>query len=165
MVKVLTEEAGSSNALPADTRGTLPEETDVGLGGGGSVAPDGRGASVCTFEEGAGVEAEDGAGDADAVGAAVPGALNGAEDGTEDAAVLDGTRELGTLVPFVAVPFPAVPFPPPGTHPGTRSAAVASAGPSVTATQPGKFASMAPGSSFSPGTGFGAKQALFSSGV
>ena len=153
---------GTSSSACADTLGTLPEETDVGLGGGASVAPDGRGASECPVER-AEEEAEDSAEDAELVGRAVPVPLEGAAP--------DGTAELGTSVPFVAVPFVAVPFtevvpfPLPGTHPATRSVAVALAGPSVTATQPGKFASMAPGSSFSPETGFGAEQALFSSDV
>ena len=163
---------GTSSSACADTLGTLPEETDVGLGGGASVAPDGRGASECPVER-AEKEAEDSAEDAELVGRAVPVPLEGAAP--------DGTAELGTSGPFVAVPFVAVPFvavpfvavpftevvpfPLPGTHPATRSVAVALAGPSVTATQPGKFASMAPGSSFSPETGFGAEQALFSSDV
>ena len=153
---------GTSSSACADTLGTLPEETDVGLGGGASVAPDGRGASECPVER-AEEEAEDSAEDAELVGRAVPVPLEGAAP--------DGTAELGTSGPFVAVPFVAVPFtevvpfPLPGTHPATRSVAVALAGPSVTATQPGKFASMAPGSSFSPETGFGAEQALFSSDV
>ena len=153
---------GTSSSACADTLGGLPEETDVGLGGGASVAPDGRGASECPVER-AEEEAEDSAEDAELVGRAVPVPLEGAAP--------DGTAELGTSGPFVAVPFVAVPFtevvpfPLPGTHPATRSVAVALAGPSVTATQPGKFASMAPGSSFSPETGFGAEQALFSSDV
>ena len=164
--------SGTSSSACAATLGALPEETDVGLGGGASVAPDGRGASECPVER-AEKEAEDSAEDAELVGRAVPVPLEGAAP--------DGTAELGTSGPFVAVPFVAVPFvavpfvavpftevvpfPLPGTHPATRSVAVALAGPSVTATQPGKFASMAPGSSFSPETGFGAEQALFSSDV
>jgi hypothetical protein len=62
-----------------------------------------------------------------------------AEEGAEDEAALEGTSEIGT----------ALPFPPPGTQPGTRSAGVAGAGPSVTATQPGRFDNTLPGSIFS----------------
>lgn len=62
-----------------------------------------------------------------------------AEEGAEDKAALEGILETGT----------ALPFPPPGTQPGTRSAGVAGAGPSVTATQPGKFDDTLPESTFS----------------
>lgn len=62
-----------------------------------------------------------------------------AEEGAEEEAALEGISEIGT----------ALPFPPPGTQPGTRSAGVAGAGPSVTATQPGKFDNTLPGSIFS----------------
>ena len=79
-MKVLTgireDEAGSdrSSAARADTPGALPEEADVGLpvGGGDSVAPDGRGAAESLVEEGAEERAEDGAEDAESVGVAVP---------------------------------------------------------------------------------------------
>jgi len=63
---------------------------------------------------------------------------------------VEGEPESGT----------ALPFPPPGTHPGTRSAAVAGAGPSVTAMQPGKLGNKLPGSTCSAGRGFGAEHAL-----
>ena len=62
-----------------------------------------------------------------------------AEEGAEDEATLEGISEIGTVLPF----------PPPGTQPGTRFAGVAGAGPSVTATQPGKFDNTLPGSTFS----------------
>jgi len=62
-----------------------------------------------------------------------------AELEAEEGAVLEGIPEIGT----------ALPFPPPGTQPGTRFAEVALAGPSVTATQPGKFDNKLPGSAFS----------------
>jgi hypothetical protein len=69
---------------------------------------------------------------------AAPAGLE-AEEGAEDDAVLEGISEIGT----------ALPFPPPGTQPGMRFAGVAGAGPSVTATQPGKFDNTLPGSTFS----------------
>jgi hypothetical protein len=78
-VRVLTgireDEAGSggSSAARADTPGALPEEADVGLGGGDSVAPDGRGAAESLVEDGAEEGAEDVAEAAESVGV-VPGA-------------------------------------------------------------------------------------------
>ena len=62
-----------------------------------------------------------------------------AEESAEDKVTLEGILEIGTVLPF----------PPPGTQPGTRSAGVAGAGPSVTATQPGKFDDTLPESTFS----------------
>jgi hypothetical protein len=47
----------------------------------------------------------------------------------------------------------AFPIPSPGTHPGTRSAAEAGPGPSVTATQPGRYGQMVPRLTFSLGKG------------
>ena len=49
-----------------------------------------------------------------------------------------------------------------GTHPGTRSAGVAGAGPSVTATQPGRLGKSFPGPTTSWGIGFGAEHASIS---
>ena len=65
--------------------------------------------------------------------------VDAAPVGLEDKAVLKGISEIGT----------ALSFPPPGTQPGTRFAGLAGAGPSVTATQPGKFDNTFPGSTFS----------------
>jgi hypothetical protein len=58
-----------------------------------------------------------------------------------------------------------VPLPPPlpGTHPGTRFPRWAAAGPSVTATQPGRFCNRVPGPITSWGNGFVAEHALASS--
>jgi hypothetical protein len=58
-----------------------------------------------------------------------------------------------------------LPLPPPlpGTHPGTRSPRLAAAGPSVTATQPGRFCNRIPGPITSWGNGFVAEHALASS--
>jgi hypothetical protein len=69
---------------------------------------------------------------------AAPAGLE-AEEGALYEAALEGIPEIGT----------ALSFPPPGTQPGTRFAGVAGAGPSVTATQPGKFDNTLPGSAFS----------------
>jgi len=69
---------------------------------------------------------------------AAPAGLE-AEEGVEDEAALEGILKIGT----------ALPFPPPGTQSGTTSAGVAGAGPSVTATQPGKFDNTLPGSAVS----------------
>ena len=77
--------------------------------------------------------------------AAVPAGMEEGEEGAEEeAGALEFIPEIGT----------ALPFPPPITQPGTRSLAVAGAGPSVTATQPGKFRNKLPGSTFSLGRGF-----------
>ena len=69
---------------------------------------------------------------------AAPAGLE-AEEGAKDEAALEGIPEIGT----------ALPFPLPGTQPGMRSPGVAGAGPSVTATQPGKFDDTLPGLVFS----------------
>src|SRR6266852_6976134 len=69
---------------------------------------------------------------------AAPAAPEEAE-GAEDEAAVEFVPEIGT----------GVPLPPPITQPGTRSLGVALAGPSVTATQTGKFGNKLPGSSFS----------------
>jgi hypothetical protein len=53
-----------------------------------------------------------------------------------------GTKEVGTP-DGVAVPFP-VPPTPKAWHPGTSAAGLAGSGPSVTATQPGRYGSNCP---------------------
>ena len=109
------------------------------------------GAAPAGLEAEEGVEAEDEAGAGAFFAAALLGLAEGIagaepagleeEEGAEaeDEAAPEGIPEIGT----------GVPLPPPATQPGTLSAAVALAGPSVTATQPGKFANKLPGSTFS----------------
>jgi hypothetical protein len=130
VVKVLTGiwvvEAASRLAGSAEVPGALLGEWDIWLDKDEDVA------GTVTLFAGAWLEL---AGD---LVYAAPAGLE-AEEGAEDGAALEGILEIGT----------ALPFPPPGTQPGTRSAGVAGAGPSVTATQPGKFDDTLPASTFS----------------
>jgi len=74
------------------------------------------------------------------------GAALAAEE--EDAELVAGEDGTGLTLPI------PLPLAPPTTHPGTRSAGVAGAGPSVTAIQPGRCDNRAPGPPCSSGRGF-----------
>jgi len=95
-----------------------------------------------------------------------------AEGATEVGTLDDGSARLGELeaegAMEVGTPDEAALPPPPtpmAVHPGTRSAGLAGPGPSVTATQPGRYGSTCPTDTASWGYGSGAEHAFISASV
>ena len=127
--KMLDSAAGSVVKVLAEAASWLAGGVDMpgALLGEGDIWPD----EAALITAGAWLELAGGILDAEPAGME-------AEEGAAEEAALEGEPDIGTAFPLA----------PPGTQPGT-SCPEAGAGPSVTATQPGRFGNRLPGSTFS----------------